>query len=108
MPALNVNEEQLRAATAQIYGISSAHAPRDVWIDHFDLTHSYIRALYTEEFCGECARRLLRLAKIVRDASGNDPDTTICIYVGDQPETIAEERQAFVRNRLAGFKRGHP
>jgi hypothetical protein len=108
MPMLIVTEEELRAATVAIYGLEVEHAPRDVWVDHFDENWSYVRATFPTEFCGKCATRLLLLVKMLRESSGNDADATIVVYMGDNVDTLAEDRQAFVRNRLAGIKRRPP
>jgi hypothetical protein len=42
---------------------------------------------------------------MLRDSSGNEPDTTIVVYMGDTADTLADDRQAFVRNRLSGIRR---
>jgi len=103
MPILRVTTEELQAATLAVFGLDPQHAPNDVWIDHFDEGHSYVRAAYRQEFCRTCARRLLQLVKRLRFWSGNDPTITVVIYVGDVPEDMAERRQEFVRNRLDGL-----
>lgn len=102
---LRVTAEDLRTATVAVYGLDPAHAPHHVWVDHFDEEHSYVRATYTSEFCRTCAKRLLRLVATLRVVGGMDAEITVVIYVGGDGDTISVERQAFVRNRLAGFKR---
>jgi hypothetical protein len=105
MPMLKVTEDGLRSATMAIYGSTGKHAPTDLWVDHFDHDWSYVRAVFPDEFCHKCAERLLLLVKMLRDSSGNEPDTTIVVYMGDTADTLADDRQAFVRNRLSGIKR---
>lgn len=108
MPILHVNEDDLRAATLSIYGDDAEHAPRDVWVDHWDENWSYLRATFPSEFCAKCARRLLLLLKLLAETSGNEPNTTIVVYMGDTVDTLADDRQSFVRNRLAGIRRRPP
>jgi hypothetical protein len=36
--------------------------------------------------------------------SGNEPDLTVVIYVGKAADDLPDQRQAFVRGRLAGFR----
>lgn len=105
MGMLHVTENDLRAATTAIYGLQPEHAPTQVWVDHFDDTHSYVRAMYQSEFCKRCARQLLRLVAALRIMDGEEPEITIVIYLGGDGDKISDERQKFVRNRLAGFKR---
>ena len=107
MAALNISDQDLRAATREAFS-APGHAPQWVWVDHFDHEWSYVRATYPEEFCNTCCRRLLRLVELVKAASQNNPDVTVCVYVGNQPESVAADRQAFVRNRLAGITRRGP
>jgi len=105
MPMLKVTEDALRSATMEIYGSELEHAPADLWVDHFDHEWSYVRATFPEEFCAQCATRLLLLVKMLSNSSGNEPDTTIVVYMGENADTLADDRQAFVRNRLSGIRR---
>lgn len=105
MPGVMITERDLQVATLSIYGLEPEHAPNQVWIDHWDDDHSFLRATFHSEFCHECGRRLLRLVAAVRLMSGNDPDVTVVIYVGKSGDDLPDRRQAFVRGRLAGFKR---
>lgn len=107
MPPLIVTREQLETATATVYA-DSAHAPTNIWIDHFGDDWSYIRATYPSEFCGACAKRLMWLRSLVSELSGNGPNVTVCIYMGDTAEQLAEDRQRFVRNRLSGIRPPRP
>jgi hypothetical protein len=104
MPALQITEQELKVATLAIYGLNPEHAPNQVWIDHFDEDWSYLRATFQSEFCTKCGRRLLRLVAALRIMSGNEPDLTVVIYVGKAADDLPDQRQAFVRGRLAGFR----
>lgn len=108
MAALNVTQQQLEEATFAVYGEEPEHAPSNVWVDHWDADWSFIRATFPSEFCGRCATRLMRLREVLQGMSGNDPAVTICVYMGDTPKTLPEDRQAFVRNRIAGIKPRRP
>lgn len=103
MPTLNVTVDDLRTAVYAIYGVNKQHAPAEVWVDHFDEEWSYLRAIFREKFCKKCGSRLLELASVLRSVSGNNPAVTICIYTGGSSD-LAEERQWFVRRRLAGLR----
>ncbi len=102
---LRVSQKDLEAATLSIYGYEPDHAPHHVWVDHWDETHSYVRATFSSEFCTTCARKLLKLVAALRIMDGEDPAITVVVYVGGDGDVIAPARQEFVRNRLAGFKR---
>lgn len=108
MPALNVNQKQLEEATYLVYGEDGEHAPTNVWIDHFDEGWSFVRATFPSEFCGRCATRLMKLREVLQGLSANAATVTICVYMGDTAKTLPEDRQAFVRNRLAGIKPRRP
>ena len=101
MPALRITEDEIRAAVTAVY-YDGKHAPRMIWVDHWDDDWSYVRAQYPAEFCKHCARRLLRVVRAIKDTSGNEPTVTICIYMGSSDE-LADERSAFLKNRLSGF-----
>lgn len=107
MPPLAITREQLEAATRTVYG-DEQHAPNNVWIDHWDQDWSYLRATYETEFCGKCAKKLMVLRQLISDASGNTPNVTVVIYVGDVDSWLPDRRQAFVRNRIAGIKPRRP
>lgn len=107
MPPIVITREQLEAVTATVYS-DDQHAPRNVWVDHFDEDWSYLRATFPTEFCGQCAKRLMWLRSMISELSGNAPNVTVCIYVGEAADTLAESRQQFVRNRLSGIKPQRP
>lgn len=107
MAALQITREQLEQATTKVYA-DELHAPTNVWVDHWDDDWSYIRATFENEFCGQCAKKLMVLRQLVSDASGNAPNVTVCIYVGEVEDGLPDRRQAFVRNRLAGIKPRRP
>ena len=102
---LRVTQKDLEVATLSIYGYEPEHAPHHVWVDHWDETHSFVRATFTTEFCTTCARKLLQLVAALRIMDGESPEITVVIYVGGDGDELAPARQAFIRNRLAGFKR---
>lgn len=108
MPALNVTQQQLEEATYLVYGEEPSHAPTNVWVDHWDDGWSFVRATFPEEFCGRCATRLMKLREVLQGLSGNRASVTICVYMGSTPKTLPEDRQLFVRNRIAGIKRRRP
>lgn len=101
---LRVTQKDLEVATLSTYGYEPDHAPHHVWVDHFDETHSYVRATFTSEFCTTCARKLMKLVAALRIMDGGDPQITVVIYIGGDGDELGPARQAFIRNRLAGFK----
>lgn len=83
MACLHVTTEQLEEEFVAVFGDGEA-VPTKLWVDHFHAHHTFIRAVFPNEFTGKAADRLLDLKRrLLRRYGFKSAELSIVVFLAD-------------------------
>lgn len=82
MPCLVVSTEQLEREFTRIFADGKA-VPKKCWIDHYHDYHTFLRAVYDEQFSSRAADRMLTLRTTLQSLYGMTADVSVVIFLHD-------------------------
>lgn len=84
MPCLVVTTEQLEREFARIFADGN-DVPTKCWLEHFHDYHSFLRAVYPQQFTPRAVDRLMSLRSTLQDLYGAIATVSIVIHLHDAP-----------------------
>lgn len=83
MACLPVTTEQLEQEFVAVFGDGKG-VPAKLWIDHYHAHHTFVRAVYPEEFTGEAADRLMDLRRRLLKRYGfKSAELSVVVFLQD-------------------------